>query len=390
MSKIIISPGDLSDSIAAKPHYHLLDGLRGVAALIVIIYHVFEGFATNASDQHLNHGYLAVDFFFILSGFVIGYAYDDRWKVMTLRVFFRRRLIRLHPMVVIGAVLGAVTFLIQGSVKWDGSSVPMSAVLCAFLAGACLIPVMPGSIAEVRGNGELFPLNGPTWSLFFEYIGNILYAIFLRRFSTMALAVFVFLAGILMGIVSFTDLCGSGNMGVGWTMANHNLIGGFLRMSFSFSLGLLLARIYRPGMKVKGAFWWCSLALVALLPVPYLGTLDSHVMNSVYELVCIMVIFPAIVCVAAGGDTAGQRSKRICRFLGDISYPVYAIHYPVMYLFYAWLWDNALSFSDAWPVALTVVAGNIVLAYLCIRYYDAPVRRWLADRRSHRKISVVD
>lgn len=126
------------------------------------------------------------------------------------------------------------------------------------------------------------------------------------------------------------------------------------------------------------------------MPVPYLGTLDSHVMNSVYELVCIMVIFPAIVCVAVGGDTAGQRSKRICRFLGDISYPVYAIHYPVMYLFYAWLWDNALSFSDAWPVALTVVAGNIVLAYLCIRYYDAPVRRWLADRRSHRKISVVD
>ncbi|HIT83746.1 MAG TPA: acyltransferase, partial [Candidatus Avibacteroides faecavium] len=88
-----------------KPHYELLDGLRGVAALLVIWYHVFEGFATSPIDQRFNHGYLAVDFFFILSGFVIGYAYDDRWRTtLTLRGFFRRRLIRLHPMVVLGAV----------------------------------------------------------------------------------------------------------------------------------------------------------------------------------------------------------------------------------------------------------------------------------------------
>ncbi len=140
------------------------------------------------------------------------------------------------------------------------------------LASACLIPVMPGSIAEVRGNGELFPLNGPTWSLFFEYIGNILYAIFLRRFSTMALAVFVFMAGILMGIVSFYRPMRFRKYGVGWTMANHNLIGGFLRMSFSFSLGLLLARIYRPGMKVKGAFWWSLVGIGG----PVASTLSGH------------------------------------------------------------------------------------------------------------------
>ena len=72
-----ISSSAFADS---KPHYVLLDGLRGVAALLVIWYHVFEGFATSPIDQKFNHGYLAVDFFFILSGFVIGYAYDDRWK----------------------------------------------------------------------------------------------------------------------------------------------------------------------------------------------------------------------------------------------------------------------------------------------------------------------
>lgn len=151
-----------------KPHYELLDGLRGVAALLVIWYHVFEGFATSPVDQWLNHGYLAVDFFFILSGFVIGYAYDDRWKsTMDVKGFFKRRLIRLHPMVVMGAVLGAVTFCIQGCEQWDGMQVAVSSVLLAILLNFFMIPALPGAAPEVRGNGEMFPLNGPAWSLFF-------------------------------------------------------------------------------------------------------------------------------------------------------------------------------------------------------------------------------
>ena len=150
-----------------KPHYELLDGLRGVAALLVIWYHVFEGFATSPVDQWLNHGYLAVDFFFILSGFVIGYAYDDRWKsTMDVKGFFKRRLIRLHPMVVMGAVLGAVTFCIQGCEQWDGMQVAVSSVLLAILLNFFMIPALPGAAPEVRGNGEMFPLNGPAWSLF--------------------------------------------------------------------------------------------------------------------------------------------------------------------------------------------------------------------------------
>ena len=108
-------------TFAAKPRYELLDGLRGVAALMVIWYHIFEGFATSAIDQKFNHGYLAVDFFFILSGFVIGYAYDDRWKNMTIWQFFKRRLIRLHPLVILGAAFSLIAFLIQGSVQWDGT-----------------------------------------------------------------------------------------------------------------------------------------------------------------------------------------------------------------------------------------------------------------------------
>ena len=155
-----------------KPHYALLDGLRGIAALLVLWYHVQEGFAFAEGApviEHMNHGYLAVDFFFILSGFVIGYAYDDRWnKSLTMGNFFKRRLIRLHPMVVLGAVVGAVCFLLQGSVQWDGTHVATSSVMIALLFALFFIPALPGGMGEVRGNGEAFPLNGPAWSLFYE------------------------------------------------------------------------------------------------------------------------------------------------------------------------------------------------------------------------------
>ena len=202
-----------------KPHYDLLDGLRGVAALMVIWYHVFEGFAFASAGniETLNHGYLAVDFFFILSGFVIGYAYDDRWgKNFTMKDFFKRRLIRLHPMVIMGAVLGAITFCIQGCVQWDGTHVAISMIMLSLLCTIFFIPAMPGVGYEVRGNGEMFPLNGPCWSLFFEYIGNILYALFIRRLSNKALAVLVVLLGMALASFAVFNVSGYGNMGVGW------------------------------------------------------------------------------------------------------------------------------------------------------------------------------
>ncbi len=96
--------------LQSKSHYDILDGLRGVAAMLVVAYHLLETYYHGAPDQPLNHGYLAVDFFFVLSVFVIGYAYDDRWGRMTTWAFFKRRLIRLHPMVVFGFFFGAVLF----------------------------------------------------------------------------------------------------------------------------------------------------------------------------------------------------------------------------------------------------------------------------------------
>ena len=371
-----ISSATYADS---KPHYEILNGLRGVAALTVLWYHVFEAFATSPYDQKFNHGYLAVDFFFILSGFVIGYAYDDRWRKMTVKDFFKRRLIRLQPMVVMGAVLGTITFIIQGSVKWSGEQVPLSMIMLAMLLTVFLIPSAPGSGPEVRGNGETYPLNGPSWSLFFEYIGNILYALFLRRLSTKWLTVLVALAGVGLASFAIFNFSGYGHLGVGWSMSGNNLQGGSLRLLFSFSAGLLLSRVFKP-VNIKNAFAICSLAIIVLLSMPYIGGEGTEWANGLYDAVCVIVVFPVLVYLGASGKSSGSVSSKICKFLGDISYPLYMVHYPFMYLFYAWVWKNGLTFAQTWPMALVLFFGNILLAYLVLKLYDEPVRKFLTKK----------
>lgn len=371
-----------------KPHYHLLDGLRGVAALMVIWYHVFEGyaFAGGTTIDTFNHGYLAVDFFFILSGFVIGYAYDDRWgKNFTMKDFIKRRLIRLHPMVIMGAVVGAITFYIQGSVQWDGTHIGISMVMLSLLCTIFFIPAMPGVGYEVRGNGEMFPLNGPCLSLFFEYIGNILYALFIRRLSNKALTIVVVLLGVALASFAIFNVSGYGNIGVGWTLDGVNFIGGLLRMLFPFSMGMLLSRNFKP-MKLRGAFWICTLVMIALFAVPYLEGTESICTNGIYEAFCIIIAFPILLWIGASGTTTDKKSTQICKFLGDISYPIYVIHYPFMYLFYAWLIKNQLfTLGETWQVALCVYAWNILFAYLCLKLYDEPVRKYLAKRFLNKK-----
>ena len=378
MAKSIISSAAFADT---KPHYEILDGLRGVAALLVVFYHIFEGlsFAEGGTlITTINHGYLAVDFFFILSGFVIGYAYDDRFgKTMTLGNFFKRRLIRLHPMIIMGAVLGVVFYCLQGCVKWDGTHVATSMIMLALLCALFFIPATPGAGYDIRGNGEMFPLNGPSWSLFFEYIGNILYAVFIHRLSNKALTALVFLLGIGLAWFALFDVAGYGMIGVGWTLDGVNFLGGSLRMLFPFSLGMLLSRNFKP-VKVRGAFWICSIVLLALFCVPYIEGNSPICWNGLFEAICILFIFPVLVWIGASGKTTDKHSTQICKFSGDISFPLYAVHYPVMYLFYAWLIDNKYyTFGEVWPVALIVYIGSILLAYLCLKCYDEPVRKWL-------------
>ena len=370
-----------------KPHYELLDGLRGVAAILVVFYHIFEGFSfaelTNGVGSGLittlNHGHIAVDFFFILSGFVISYAYDNRWQEMSTWQFFKRRLIRLHPMLIMGALIGFAAFAFVGFERWDGTTAPMSWVMIALLLTMFMIPAVPGVPYEVRGNGEMFPLNGPGWSLFFEYVGNILYALFIRRLSTKMLAALTVLLGAVHAWFFLFDVSGYGMIGVGWTIDEVNFWGGLVRMLFPFSLGMWLSRTFKP-RKVKGAFWICSIALIALFAVPYIASEGKINLNCLYEYVCIAFIFPLIVWLGACGSSKGATSK-LNKLLGDISYPLYIVHYPIMYIFYAWLIDKQVyTLGNCLGTALLVVAASIILAFLCLKLYDEPVRRWLSKK----------
>jgi peptidoglycan/LPS O-acetylase OafA/YrhL len=281
----------------SKPHYALLDALRGAAALMVVWYHFFEGFAfaEGTAITTFNHGHLGVDLFFMLSGFVISYAYDDRWtnshNRLTLKEFFKRRLIRLHPMLIMGAVIGLITFCLQGGVKWDGTPTPMSWSIVALVLTMLFIPAYPGAPYDLRGNGEMYSLNGPSWSLFFEYIGNLLYALVIRRLSNRALAVLTTILGAAWCWFATTDVSGYDMIGIGWTLDKANFFGGLLRMMFPFSLGMLMARNFKP-VKIKGIFWIAWAVLFALFSVPAFAKCGSVSINGVYEFACIFVRIP--------------------------------------------------------------------------------------------------
>ena len=365
--------------LASKPHYEILDGLRGVAALMVIIFHLFE--AHSGGDhlvQIINHGYLAVDFFFMLSGFVIGYAYDDRWDRMTLGTFFKRRIIRLHPMVIMGSIVGAVFFYFQKSELCfpQIADTPVWMLLLLMVWGFTLLP-LPLKW-DVRGWTEMHPLNGPAWSLYYEYIANILYALFVRRFSKTALTILVVLAACLT--VYRSQTASLGDMVGGWALTWEQQYVGFTRLLYPFFGGLLLSRLGWLIRLKKRAFWYCSLLIVVMLSVPRIGGEEHFWMNGLYEACCILFLFPVIVSMGAGGKVTGKHSTAICKFLGDISYPIYITHYPLVYVYTAWVCNTGASIADGVPYMILVFVGAVALAYASLKCYDMPVRRWLTDR----------
>jgi peptidoglycan/LPS O-acetylase OafA/YrhL len=361
----------------AKSHYVLLDGLRGVAALMVVIFHTCEAYSDgNPLKQIINHGYLAVDFFFLLSGFVIAYAYDDRWSRMTQWEFYKRRLIRLQPMVIMGSLIGAALFYFQkGPVFPLVASTPVWKMLLVMLLGCTLLP-LPVSM-DIRGWQEMHPLDGPAWSLFFEYIANILYAAGFRKLSNRALTVFVVLsAGFLVQVAVFGI---GGDMIGGWALDSTQLHIGFARLLFPFFAGILLMRLGKR-IHIKGAFGICSLLLIVALSLPRFGGAQHHWMNGLYEALCIIFLFPIIVAVGAGEKRADGFSIRIARFFGDLSYPLYITHYPLIYIYTAFVVQKKIPPAQGaiWGVLLLIAAVSI--AYVGLKLYDEPVRRWLSRR----------
>ena len=374
--------------LASKPRYEILDGLRGVAAVLVVLFHLLETYSNGQATQIINHGYLAVDFFFVLSGFVIGYAYDDRWDKMTTWGFFKRRLVRLQPMVIMGTVVGACFYLFgQG----DGfpliGNVPGWKVLLAFMMGCLMIPC--GAGMDIRGWGEMNSFNGPNWSLTWEYVGNILYALVFRRLPKIGLA-------ILAAAAAFCtlDLCLDWNVfGLlteghaghrytvigGWSLTSEQVYVGLTRLFYPFIIGLLISRVGKF-IKVNNGFWWCSLILAVLFSIPCVGGADN-ILNGVYNATCILILMPLVVMMGAGSHIKGEKSAKVCTFLGEISYPLYITHYPLMYMQMNWAWSHpdAPAYAHV-MVCIGCFLLSIGIAYACLKLYDIPVRKWLTEK----------
>ncbi|POY38612.1 acyltransferase [Solitalea longa] len=366
-----------SSFVDSKRHFLILDALRGVAAITVVLFHVLEYYSNGDHVQQLiNHGYLAVDFFFMLSGYVMAHAYDDRWNTMSLKDFFKRRIIRLHPMIIVGMIIGAILFFFGESPmfpKIEGTSIWQ--LLLIFIIGCTLIPVTPSM--DIRGWSEMHPLNGPAWSLFFEYIANILHALVLRRLSKVMLGVLVFIAGAALIHLAVTSK--NGDIIGGWSIDPEQLRIGFTRLLFPYMAGMLLRRTIKV-IETKSTFLVSSLLLVAVLSFPRVGGHDNVWMNGIYDSLIVILIFPIIIYLGAIGDVKNKVAEKVCKFLGDVSYPIYIIHYPFIYAFYAWIMKNNIPLQlGAW-LGFGLLILMVLISYVILKLYDEPVRHWLSNR----------
>lgn len=382
----------MSHYLESKPRYEILDGLRGVAAIVVVLFHLMECYPWEGKSYFFAHGYMAVDFFFALSGFVIGYAYDDRWDKMSLKDFFKRRIVRLHPMVIFGALVGVCFFYYTGDIDLYGKvdEAVWWMVLIQALLMILMIP-LPASM-DIRGWGELTSLNGPVWTLMYEYVANIFYALVLRHLPKLALGVLVVLAAILT-----TDLTLHMNLFglLESESIRHTVIGGFVfnpehvyigyaRLLYPFLMGLLLSRVGRK-IHIQGGFWITSSIILIMLCFPLLGG-GNNLADGIFQLFCILFMFPLVLMIGAGSTIHGKKSIAFCKFLGDISFPLYITHYPLIYMQTSW----ALRHPDA-PVSTHIMtaAGTFVIALFiawgAFKLYDEPVRSWLTNHWLKRK-----
>lgn len=339
-------------------HYLVLDGMRGVAALAVLAFHSCEYFMLGYSPAH---AYLAVDFFFLLSGFVIAHAYDSRLaRGMGVWGFLRVRLLRLYPLVALGLVLGMAVYLAVALAQ-PGLGIKVSAILKAVLANAMLFP----SSALLSVRPWAFPVDTPLWSLSIELWVNLLYAgafIWLTRYRLMAVCVLG------AGLVAYVAL-GHGGLNVGYSWRDFYLGGG--RVLFPFAVGVLMRRMLGSGGPLHGWGHGAVVPLLLVLGAPAFG-------GAWYDVMVVVLVFPLLVGVGAAAAPRA-RLDPIWRWLGELSYPLYVLHYPFVVAVANLMKMRHL---QAWApeLALATMGGVIVVAWGASRLYDIPLRRWLGRR----------
>jgi peptidoglycan/LPS O-acetylase OafA/YrhL len=295
---------------------------------------------------------------------------------MTQWDFYKRRLIRLQPMVVMGSLIGAALFYTQYGPLWPLiAQTPVWKLILVTLIGATMIPV--GVSLDIRGWGEMHPVNGPAWSLFFEYIANLLYALGLRKLSNKLLSLFVALAGLFLA--QYLLFGARGDVIGGWSLDKTQLHIGFARLLYPFFAGMLLMRLGKR-IHVPHAFLICSVLLLAALAMPRIGTPHTLWANGLYECFCILILFPVIVAMGAGAGTHGALSTRLSKLLGEISYPLYITHYPLIYLYTAWVVRDHVPAARGAIFGALLMVTAVLIAYTSLKLYDEPVRAALARR----------
>lgn len=363
----------------SKERIYVLDGLRGVAAIFVVLYHLIETYM-DSSVHVINHAYLAVDFFFLLSGFVISYAYDSKWRnEFNIFSFAKLRLIRLHPMVVFAVLLGGISYIFQECPAFPlVHNTSFWKVAKAMLLSVFCIPATESS--DIRGWGEMFCLNAPQWTLMFEYIANICYALFFRKLSNKGLLVFTCLTALLtinccLDIDCF-GLLGNRNeltytMIGGWCWTKTDLIIGVTRLLFPFSCGILLQRLHLS-FQWSYNFWGVIVLLSIIFCMPKL----PGIVNGIYEMFSILFIFPILIVLARGDVTA--RYKKFCVLAGELSYPMYITHFPIVYLQTAWVSLHPEANTEV-NILISIIAFIMIIAITISSHYfvELPIRKKL-------------
>jgi peptidoglycan/LPS O-acetylase OafA/YrhL len=327
-----------------RPIYHSLNGLRGLAAIIVVLFHAEAFFGRQVAPG----GYLAVDLFFVLSGFVIAHAYDHKFAAgLGAWSFIRHRLIRFYPLYLLGLIIGASWMALE-LILSPPAALTGQQLAIAFSLGLLFLP------SPFGWHANLYPLNVPAWSLFFELAVNAAYALCYRLLTTRVLIGFTLLASALLA--AQTLLWGFGTP-----------FGSLARSFFSFPLGVLIYRFREriPVVPVPPAL------LVTLLCVPMLIPV-SDALRQAYDLACILFLFPAGIALASRIDS--PRLMLPMERLGLISFPLYAIHHPVLQV--------GLGIKDYIPVppaaiGLGLILGLLVACSFIDLHYDGPARRWL-------------
>ncbi|WP_174300143.1 acyltransferase [Caulobacter sp. S45] len=349
----------------AEPNgaYRTLDGLRGVAALIVVTRHAGDVVPGELCPE----SFLAVDLFFLLSGFVVALAYEQRLLAgRSLAGFMKTRLIRLYPLYALGIGLGLAARVATGG------ALDVMFLIEAVVIGLLMLPAIP---PLPMGSSTL---NGPTWTLAPELLVNLVYAALVRRLSRPALWVVVGTGA--LGLVASEAVYGT--LDGGWSVDRFPLLAA--RLAFSFFLGVAMHR-NPPPRRVGALAAWASLAALGFC----LAIHPAEAMRRLFELGAVIGLFPAIVAVAIRREP-GPIGGAAFRFLGLVSYAVYVLHQPL-----GALTGVALTrlHGPAGPTAVTAVAflaAIVVAAALADKLYDQPVRRRLSTLWPRRNVALEE